>query len=144
MSGSKVYRISPADVCLVRALFARQATVTILDVEIALSSCPSRARNVLVVMAEPVGYLRRGSSRMNVWSLRADCDERVAERMAREPRRAPKPARPVMLEGAIYPSGDPTYFDVDWLGRIQYVGPRVRPEDLRWMREERGEMAVGR
>jgi hypothetical protein len=35
-------------------------------------------------------------------------------------------------EAPTYPTGDPTHFDVDWLGRVVYRGPVPSRSDAAW------------
>ena len=136
------YRMTAADALRVRAMFAAQSPLTLLAVELELQIGAHKARDLLQVMAEPVGVIKRRGGRMNLWALKANVTECVDARLAWEESKSKgrhligTRAQPIALEGPTWPSGDSTHFDVDGLGRIHYVGCERAP-DTRWMLVER-------
>lgn len=73
------------------------------------------------------------------YTLAPDHRQRIAERQRRqEARAAEKGGKPTtasrmahILTAQTWPSGDPTHFDTDWLGRVIYRGP-VPAKDARF------------
>jgi hypothetical protein len=95
----------------------------------------TEVRHMLTVLAD---FTTTGRFAMKVWTLRPtwrmDLSHHLATRNAPPPpvanhRRAnPRANAPADT----YPSGNPAYFSVDWMGRVIYTGPPSRQDDSRW------------
>jgi hypothetical protein len=95
-------------------------------------------------MLETLGiaeHLRAGFGGIRkAYTLAPDYRQRMAARQRRQEARAaerggrPTPSsRLAHLMGAqTWPTGDPTHFRTDWLGRVEYIGPVAKAVDPKW------------
>jgi hypothetical protein len=106
----------------------------VADITAALGVGEKRARQLLqvvclppVVEKTPVGYRYR-------YGLHFDHAHLIAMHVAATVRKLPAwmLVRRAALERPTYPSGDPTHFDTDHLGRLVYRGPIGRTGGPRW------------
>jgi hypothetical protein len=128
------HRLFPAEMNAAVLYLMRHETATAFEMGAGLNCDPSRARQMLQVLCLPPIRERTGTGGGTRYRYRLHPDyvarmtKRMQEQEARAKaagRRIPPPARDM------YPTGDPTHFDTDWLGRVVYVGP-VRCADARF------------
>ncbi len=137
------YAFSSEETDHVRRLFAQSHTLTIQDVGHAMRIRMRRAGELLRVVGVFVGYERRGTINVQVFTPRPDMDDVIAQRHAeQEIRRANQCNKPGVsrLPGPAHQwpgrSGASVHFDTDGMGRVvAYVGPERR-SDPRWDLED--------
>lgn len=118
----------------------KRGPITARELCDALSISKDRARYCLNVCGLPPELLGGPCGRpQHRYRLHPDHVERIAARKALQAfrRRMMGGGRlnggdnPSVIDAPTYPSGDPTDFDVDWLGRVMYVGRR-QAVDAKW------------
>jgi hypothetical protein len=115
----------------------RKGPTTASEVSALMDMRYERARHLLstvgvLVSAEPGMFGRP----RHVYGLAADYEERMEARRAlqghRQLRVIRRPVPPRLGFADMYPTGDPTHFDTDGLGRVVYRGPVARSMGPKW------------
>ena len=121
------YKLYDAEMREAAALLQRHETATADELAQWMDVRKERTREILMaICAEPMrervgngGFRHRYRlapdylERIRTRTLEQDDSRRLVSRAATTP------------PGDVFPTGDPTHFDVDWLGRVIYRGPVV-------------------
>ena len=108
----------------VRYLLAHGSS-TVMGMVVALGWSEDRIRTALRIVSLPPTIVRaRGTARQYVYRLHPDHAHLIDKRIQSQGRKSTlMVSRVSRLDAPMYPTGDPTHFDVDWLGRVVYRGP---------------------